>query len=261
MDVSRYRLKIGPQEIVLHYGETVIGRAEECSVCLDDERLSRAQAKIVASEDQVEIFDLGSRNGTYVNDERLHGSVLLNNGDQIRMGGTHITLYHHGRRPRRSSTAGRTMGGATLIDMASPGGDESDVLYRVLQLGRLDEAEKLLKARVANLVRADPPLAEDHILSNNVIGGMLSLADKSMDPRWIHRVFKLHVTCQWFMTKDTQRRVERLIRAIGRVGGDGLSAYLAQWAARSKSLNDDKKKQLAKLRDLATRDSKLWLNK
>ncbi|MFH2007477.1 MAG: FHA domain-containing protein [bacterium] len=258
--MSRYRLKIGPQEIVLHYGETLIGRAEECSVCLDDERLSRVHARIMADEDQVEIFDLGSRNGTYVNDERLRDSVLLHNGDRIRMGGTHITLYHHGRRPRRPSTAGRTLGGATLIDMTPPAGDESDVLYRVLQLGRLDEAEKLLKARVANLVRADPPLSADHILSANVIGGMLSLADKSMDPRWLHRLFKLHVTCQWFMAEDIQRRVERLIRAIGRVGGDGLSTYLALWSARTKTLPDAKKKQLNKLRDLASRDSKLWVN-
>ena len=44
MEQSPYRIKIGPQEIVLHFGETLVGRSEECGLCLDDERLSRDPA-------------------------------------------------------------------------------------------------------------------------------------------------------------------------------------------------------------------------
>lgn len=258
MEESPYRLKIGPQEIVLHYGETLVGRSDECSLCLDDERLSRAHAKLIATESRIGLVDLGSRNGTYVNDVRVRNSVQLNNGDEIRMGQTVMTLSFMGRKARRSSTTGRTLGGATLVDMSPPGGEESDVLYRVLQLGRLDEAEKLLKARVANLVRAEPALSVDHILSRNVQGGMMTMADKSMDPRWLHRLFKLHVTCGWFMSEETQKRVEQLIRALGRTGGDGLPAYLAYWAGRTKGLPESRKSRLSRLRDLASRDSKLW---
>lgn len=261
MEQSPYRIKIGPQEIVLHYGETLVGRSEECSLCLDDERLSRVHAKLIVTESQIGVVDLGSRNGTYVNDVRVRNPVQLTSGDRIRLGQTLMTLYSSGRKARRSSTTGRTLGGATLVDMSPPGGEESDVLYRVLQLGRLDEAEKLLKARVANLVRAEPPLAVDHILSRNVQGGMMTMADKSMDARWLHRLFKLHVTCNWFMSEETQKRVEQLIRAIGRAGGDGLGAYLAHWAARSKGLSEPRKARLNRLRDLASRDSKLFSNK
>jgi pSer/pThr/pTyr-binding forkhead associated (FHA) protein len=261
MEESQYRLKIGPQEIVLHFGETVVGRSEECSLCLDDERLSRAHAKFIATESQIGVVDLGSRNGTYVNDVRVRNPLRLNDGDQVRVGQTLMILSIVGRRTRRSSTTGRTLGGATLVDMSPPGGEESDVLYRVLQLGRLDEAEKLLKARVANIVRSDPPLPVDHILSRNVQGGMMTMADKSMDPRWIHRLFKLHVTCQWFMTEETQKRVEQLIRAIGRAGGDGLPTYLTHWASRSKGLSQSRQFRLARLNDLANRDSQLWSDK
>lgn len=261
MEESPYRIKIGPQEIVLHYGETLVGRSDECSLCLDDERLSRVHAKLIATERQIGIVDLGSRNGTYVNDVRVRNPVQLNSGDQIRMGQSLLTVYIMGRKVRRSSSTGRTLGGATLVDMSPPGGEESDVLYRVLQLGRLDEAEKLLKARVANLVRAEPPLAVDHVLSCNVQGGMMTMADKSMDPRWLHRLFKLHVTCGWFMSEETQKRVEQLIRAIGRSGGDGLSAYLAYWAGRIKELSESRRSRLTRLRDLASRDSKRWSDK
>jgi len=258
MEESPYRIKIGPQEIVLHYGETLVGRSDECSLCLDDERLSRVHAKLIATETQIGIVDLGSRNGTYVNDVRVRNPLQLNSGDRIRMGQSLLTLYSMERKVRRSSSTGRTLGGATLVDMSPQGGEESDVLYRVLQLGRLDEAEKLLKARVANLVRAEPPLVVDHILSRNVQGGMMTMADKSMDARWIHRLFKLHVTCGWFMSEETQKRVEQLIRAIGRTGGDGLSAYLAHWAGRIKELSEPRKARLTRLRDLASRDSNLW---
>ena len=259
MDDSRFRLKIGAQELELHVGELLVGRSEECGLCLDDERLSRVHSKFIVSKTQVELVDLGSRNGTYLNDNRVRERVVLKTGDRVRMGRTGMTLQYVGRRPRQSSHLGRTLGGATLLDMAPPNiSEETDVLLRVLKLGRLDEAEKLLRGRVANLVRTDPPLAVDHVLSQNVLSAMLGMADKSMDARWIHRLFKLHITCQWWMPDDVQKRAEQLIRAIGRTGGDGLTAYVAHWAGRSNTLNDVRKQQLARLHDLAGRDSTVW---
>ncbi len=258
MTTSRYRLKIGPQEIVLYMGETLVGRSEECNLCLDDERLSRIHAKLIATDSQIGVVDMGSRNGTYVNDTRIRNPVQLYDGDQIRVGQTVMTVHVSGRAARSSRSTGRTLGGATLVDMSPTEGEESDVLYRVLKLGRLEEAEKLLKARVANLVRADPPLSVDHVLSQNVQNSMVAMADKSMDARWIHRLFKLHVTCGWLMTEELQKRVEQLIRAIGRSGGDGVGSYLSHWATRGQGLSDTQKSNLARLKELASRDSKLW---
>ena len=259
--MSNYRLKIGPQEIALHPGETLVGRSEECTICLDDERLSRVHAKFLLEDDQVLLVDLGSRNGTYVNEERLKDRAVLQSGDTVRMGQTHMRFSVSGRRRRHSSKSSRTLGGATMVDMNPPGGEEADVLHRVLQLGRLDEAEKILKARVANLVRADPPLRADHMLSRNVITGMIAMADKSVDARWLHRLFKLHAACQWWMADPDQKRVEQLIRAFGGVGGDGHSAYLSLWSGRSQELSDDQRAQLARLRELASRDSAIWSDK
>ncbi len=257
MDQLQYRLKIGPQEIALHPGETLVGRSEECTICLDDERLSRVHAKFVLERGEVTVFDLGSRNGTYVNDVRLKGQVVLHSGDRIRMGQTVMRYSVAGRR-KRHSTSSRTLGGVTMLDMSPPGGEESDVLHRVLQLGRLEEAEKILKARVANLVRTDPPLRMDHMLSQNVINGMIAMADKSMDGRWLHRLFKLHATCGWWMADDVQKRVEQLIRAVGRVGGDGIASYLAHWAEHARDLSESQREQLGRLKDLSSRESVIW---
>lgn len=250
---TRYRLRIGSQEIPLPAGETLVGRSEECGLCLDDERLSRVHAKLVVSGEVIKILDHGSRNGTFVNDVRLTVPVLLRPGDRIRMGQTSMELVVPGRRPRQSSS--RTLGGATMLDITALGEDESDVLPRMLQMGRLDEAEKILKTRVANIIRTDPPLGVDHPLARNVVGGLLALTEKSMDARWLHRLFKLHTACGWLMGEEIQKRVEQLIRALGRVGGDGIIEYLAMWTERDHGVTEAEQAQLGRLEQLAKRPS------
>ncbi len=62
--------------------ETIIGRAEECDISIDDSRISRHHIKISVVGDQAIIEDLGSTNGTFVNGERIKNRVLAN-GDQV----------------------------------------------------------------------------------------------------------------------------------------------------------------------------------
>jgi len=64
-----------------------IGR-EGTDVILDDEEVSRRHAEIVLSGDVASIRDLGSRNGTFVNDEELQGTRELREGDELRFGAT-----------------------------------------------------------------------------------------------------------------------------------------------------------------------------
>lgn len=253
MEPIQYRLKLGAQELALHEGETLIGRSEECTLCLDDERLSRVHAKILLRDGRVSIHDMGSRNGTFVNDKRLGDPQELFPGDRIRMGKTLMRFLVTGRRRRQQSS--RTLGGVTMLDMgaSSAATEESDVLHRVLQLGRLDEAEKILKARVANLVRAEPALRADHMLAQNVIRGMTSMAERTMDVRWLDRLFKLHATCNWLMSDEVQKRVEQLLRAIGRPSGEGLVAYLACWAERRDELRPEDLAQIDRLKDFSSR--------
>lgn len=50
-----------------------------------DRKISRHHADILPAGDSVEILDC-SKNGTYVNEERLNGTAVLKDGDEIRMG-------------------------------------------------------------------------------------------------------------------------------------------------------------------------------
>jgi len=64
-----------------------IGRDNICSITINDPRMSRQHAVIYYYHPDFFIKDLGSTNGTFVN-ERMVKQTRLKNGDQIRMGGT-----------------------------------------------------------------------------------------------------------------------------------------------------------------------------
>jgi DNA-binding winged helix-turn-helix (wHTH) protein len=67
-------------------GESVIGRDRVCAIHLDADSISRQHARISATEREVSIEDLGSKNGTWVAGERIHGAVLLTDGTSFQLG-------------------------------------------------------------------------------------------------------------------------------------------------------------------------------
>jgi pSer/pThr/pTyr-binding forkhead associated (FHA) protein len=248
-----YRLRSGAQSVELPTGELIIGRAQECGIALDDERLSRLHAKIsVTLTGEAWLSDLGSRNGTFLNGEAVTAPQRLKDGDVIQMGQAEFTVQVVERERPRARSSSTTLGGATLLDISTPGAD-SDVLAMMFKAARFDEAEKILKARVANLLRSPELLAPEHPAAASVVDGMLVMAEKTMDAAWLHRLLKLYVSCQWWLDDAVQQRFEQLVRALGKVGGDGLTAYLSYWATRVSSLSESQKDQLVRLRVLSTR--------
>ena len=69
-------------------GELVIGRSSEATVQIEEDGVSRAHARLELLPDgQTQVVDLGSRNGTFVNGERVTTKVLRD-GDRIEVGAT-----------------------------------------------------------------------------------------------------------------------------------------------------------------------------
>jgi FHA domain len=69
-----------------------IGR-EGCDVNLMDQEVSRRHAAIRSADGSFAIGDLGSTNGTFVNDERITGARVLSHGDTVRLGSTVWTVH------------------------------------------------------------------------------------------------------------------------------------------------------------------------
>lgn len=66
-----------------------IGRDDKCEVPLKvDKFISRHHARVLVVEPECFLEDLGSTNGTFVDDERLTRRVLLRNGRTFRVGKT-----------------------------------------------------------------------------------------------------------------------------------------------------------------------------
>lgn len=64
------------------HGRVVLGRAKECDLRLNFAHLSRRHAVLTVSVQGLELEDLGSSNGTFVNDVKVR-RVMLKNGDVL----------------------------------------------------------------------------------------------------------------------------------------------------------------------------------
>ena len=70
-------------------GEVAIGRSVESPIFLDDVTVSRKHAVIIKEEKTFSIKDLGSLNGTYLNNQTVLNSPLTT-GDEIQVGKFHM---------------------------------------------------------------------------------------------------------------------------------------------------------------------------
>jgi len=68
-----------------------IGRRADNHVALDADNISRQHVSIERREGQYYICDLGSANGTYLNDQRTD-LAQLNDGDRLRIGNHTISV-------------------------------------------------------------------------------------------------------------------------------------------------------------------------
>lgn len=73
-------------------GPTTIGRAPECELRLEDTYVSQQHARIFDRDANWYVEDLGSTNGTFVNEQKLVAPAMLTPGDTIRVGTTKVEL-------------------------------------------------------------------------------------------------------------------------------------------------------------------------
>lgn len=74
------------QEMKITKDRFLIGRSEECQLRPNSEKISRHHCVILLGEGSASIRDLGSKNGTLVNGERVVGEQELKAGDVLEVG-------------------------------------------------------------------------------------------------------------------------------------------------------------------------------
>lgn len=74
------------KEIPVTANKFLIGRADDCHLRPHSDLVSRHHCVLMVEEGFCAVRDFGSRNGTYVNEERIVGQRELHNGDRIKVG-------------------------------------------------------------------------------------------------------------------------------------------------------------------------------
>jgi len=115
------------KRIAIEREELTVGRADSSDIVLDDKLVSRLHAIFMRRGEVVLVEDLGSNNGTYVQDERLHAIRQLHDGQTVAIGTSRIMFEDAG-------TAGEE---TTQIAQASGLAASTTFTQRQLQVLRL----------------------------------------------------------------------------------------------------------------------------
>ena len=91
---SRFWLAWNDRTLALAPGDNLIGRNPECAVWVDAAGVSRQHARLHLDTESgvAAIEDLGSTNGTFVNETRIDSHTTLRDGDQLHLGTVPLTF-------------------------------------------------------------------------------------------------------------------------------------------------------------------------
>ncbi len=80
----------------LEDGEAVVGRNPDCGIPLDFNGISRRHFRVTCEDGSCKVEDMGSSNGTYVNNKKISGSVDLGRGDMVKLGSIALKFLPQG---------------------------------------------------------------------------------------------------------------------------------------------------------------------
>jgi DNA-binding NarL/FixJ family response regulator len=81
---------LGGKRIALDRDEMTVGRSSGSDIVIRDTLVSRVHAIFMRRGGVLMLEDLGSHNGTYVNEERLHSVRQLRHGDRLSLGSSRV---------------------------------------------------------------------------------------------------------------------------------------------------------------------------
>lgn len=266
--MSRLRLRLQHTEIDLPDGELIIGRAPTCRVRIDHPAISRRHAKLLVSADSIEIEDLGSRNGVFVNGQRLLGRRLLAVGDRIAIGNAEFQLVGaEGEVQDPERTTGsiairrcpwcnrmypsvlercpgcrgptRTTGDDEFGRDSSTSTDGSmhvlaGVGEKALAMGRVEEAERLIGRNLEILLeRVRDGQRLDQPLYEDAVRRAIRLASATKRDEWYGWIFDFAAAQEMLLPGEHIDELHSLMFAHRPDVGSKVDAYIARMSSVS----------------------------
>lgn len=149
------------REYPLKAGTNTLGRSPDVDVVIQDDSASRYHAQINFNPDNdfLEILDLNSTNGTFVNGKEILSTSTLGHQDRIRVGRHLITVLSNKRRRTDSRESDRTKSIVTG-DLLIKSIDNYAVLlhdigYQLVNIPELDRAFTTISETIQRMIGAD----------------------------------------------------------------------------------------------------------
>lgn len=263
-----YALRFGTHQIALKAGSTSAGRSTGADIPLLSALTSRRHATFSVSDAGVTVADHASRNGVFVNGERILGPRKLQPSDVIVIGDDSLTLIEVDgvAEPRAEKTSDMRPVQPEPTPHPPSFADEdvtvamrradafqllSGVVDKALALGRGEEAEHLLGMHLASAMadascgRGVPPE-----IARTTARYALKLAAATNKPAWLDFPVRLYRALGAAMPLPI---VDELYTLIGRVRGMNralLREYLESLRARVESMSPTERFVLQRLEGL-----------
>lgn len=214
------RLRYLAHDLEVPVGQFVIGRTSDCQLSLDDPLVSRRHAVLTVEIDGVFIEDLGSRNGVFLNSQRIERRSRVNDGDIIRIGGQDLTLYGIGDVPSNPASRPRSPQTSTMQDirvreilpeddvqtsvlstpLSSLDPDKrvhglsliGGVADKALAMGRADEAERILQRALFDALHKALQGELNPEFAERAAHYAIRLAGGTGKGAWVDYVFELY---------------------------------------------------------------------
>lgn len=123
VNLVTFTKKGGRKDFAVARSPMIIGRKPEADLRIPLSDVSRAHCQLTLEGEKVRLRDLGSSNGTFVNDQQVE-SAELHAGDRLRIGPVQFTIQIDGRpesiAPAAPAASGRAASGDTRTKTAPP---------------------------------------------------------------------------------------------------------------------------------------------
>jgi pSer/pThr/pTyr-binding forkhead associated (FHA) protein len=251
-------LRYSGSDLVLGRSEVVIGRGVDADVVLSSALVSRRHARLsIDDEGAVTIEDLSSRNGVYVNGELLRAPRRLEIGDRLDIGGEELELAREvdEEAMRRRDTqlemrAQKPLDAEERTRQASAFVLLGGLLDKLLALGRVEEAERLMSTHLERLL-ADAEKGARPESFATAGHYAVRLAEATGKARWVDYGVRLYLALREPMPAPQIDALHAVVRRVQGVDIVRLREYVGVLRARASELGPAERFALRRIESLA----------
>jgi pSer/pThr/pTyr-binding forkhead associated (FHA) protein len=244
-------LRSGNREHRLDRPQMTIGRSALSDIQVVSALVSRRHATLTISERGVAVEDHGSRNGVYLNAERVVGSAVLKIGDRLGIGDETLVFFEIDEPVAERATETVAAMQAARADRDGVSDEDQAVATRsadvfqllghvvdkALALGRGDEAEHLIAAHLHAAfadATSQPGLSPD--IARTAAGYAVKIAGATGRAQWLDYALKLYGALDLVLPLALVDEMYVLLRRVRGIDLGVLRGYTEALRTRARGL-------------------------